>query len=106
MGSPPKLTTYRFRAILGNPEDPDSLVELEVLGVGRDVQQAERLFADRKWGETASRPATAAAAVSYFALQRSGKFTGSFDEFEAQYLSIEPVEAVVATPTAAAAAAA
>lgn len=102
MAGTPKLTTYRFRVWFGNPEnDEDQRAEL-VHGVGRDVQKAEEFFAQRGWGQTQSRPMTSAAVTAYFALQRSGRFTGSWEEFEEQYLAVEPVETVTATPTEAA----
>lgn len=96
MSTPPKLTTYRFRVFMGDPDDPTETV---VHGVGRDVQRAEQFFADKGWGQTTSRPMTSAAVVSYFGLKRTGKFDGTWEEFEDAYLSIEPVEAVTATPT-------
>lgn len=92
----PKLTTYRFRVFGGDADNP---TEHTIHGVGRDVQRAETLFADRGWGSTQSRPMTSAAAVCYYAMTRSGLYSGTWEEFENWYLSIEPVEAVHATPT-------
>lgn len=94
--STPKLTTYRFRVFVGDADDPTETV---VHGVGRDVQRAESMFADRGWGATTSRPMTSAAVVSYFAMLRTGKFSGTWEEFENSYLAIEPVEEVNAVPT-------
>lgn len=94
--SAPKLTTYKFRVLSGSVEDP---AEHLVQSIGRDIQRVEALFADRKWGETASRPMTAAAATAYFAMLRSGQFRGTWAEFEDFYLAVEPVEPVTATPT-------
>jgi hypothetical protein len=98
----PRLTTYKFRVVFGDPENPDTLTERIVHGVGRDVQASETLFAQRGWGQVTDRPMTSAAAVAWAALKRTGQFAGTFDEFEASYLSVEPVESVNATPTEAA----
>lgn len=97
--TPPRLTTYKFRVVLGSAEDPKTET---VLAVGRDVQQAEKLFAQRGWGKTESRPMTSAAAVAWAALIRTGKFHGDFDAFESEYLAVEPEESVAVTPTEAA----
>ena len=95
----PRLTTYKFRVVLGNPDHPDTLTELVVHGVGRDVQQAETLFAQRSWGKTTDRPMTSAAVIAWAGLKRTGQFTGTYDEFEAAYLEVAPVEEVTAIPT-------
>lgn len=92
----PKLTTYKFRVFGGSEDEP---AEFEVHGVGRDVQKAESLFADKGWGSTQTRPMTSAAAVSYFAMLRRGEFEGTWDEFESWYLSIEPLDTVTERPT-------
>lgn len=97
--TPPRLTTYKFRVALGNPEDPTIHT---VLAVGRDVQQAEKLFAQRGWGKTDARPMTSAAAVAWAALVRTGQYASDFDTFENQYLAVEPEEPVNVTPTEAA----
>ena len=96
MSQAPKLTTYRFRVYAGDPEDPQVF---EIHGFGRDVQRAEQLFAERHWGPTTDRPMTAAAAVSYFAMSRTGQFAGKWEDFESWYLSIEPDSTVTAVPT-------
>lgn len=92
----PKLTTYRFRVWMGDAENPDELV---IHAVGRDVQKAEEFFADKGWGSTTARPMTAAAVTAFFGLKRSGRFAGKWEEFEEQYLSVEPIETVTANPT-------
>lgn len=97
--TPPRLTTYKFQVALGDAENPTLHT---VLSVGRDIQQAEKLFAQRGWGKTDSRPMTSAAAVAWAALVRTGKFSGDFDSFEEQYLSVEPEDSVTVTPTEAA----
>ena len=101
MAGTPKLTTYRFRVWFGDPEDPDNATEMLVHGVGRDIQKTEEFFATNKWGDTQSRPMTAAAVTAWHGLQRSGRFTGTWEEFENSYLAVEPVEQVVSTPTGA-----
>jgi hypothetical protein len=101
MTNTPSLTAYRFRVVLGNPDDDDSLIEHHVTAFGRDIQQVERLFADRKWGSTQDRPITAAAGAAYYALTRKGWFDGSFDDFEAAYIEVAADEpaAVSIRPT-------
>lgn len=99
MAGTPKLSTYRFRVWFGDPENEESQHDLVVHAVGRDVQKAEEFFMQRGWGNTQTRPMTAAAATAYFGLQRSGRFTGSWEEFEEQYLAVEPIDTVTATPT-------
>lgn len=99
MASTPKLTTFRFRVWMGDPDKPDEFI---IHGVGRDVQKTEEFFADKGWGQTTTRPMAAAAVTAFFALKRSARFAGTWEEFENQYLSVEPVEEVTATPTEAA----
>lgn len=94
--STPRLTTYRFRVLGGDADNP---TEYEVPTVGRDVQRAEQYFADKGWGTTQSRPMTSAALVAYFALKRRNEFTGTWEQFEDWYLSIEPVERQTVSPT-------
>lgn len=96
MTAKPRLTTYTFRVYGGDADDP---AEFTVHGVGRDVQRAESLFAERNWGTTQSRPMTSAAVVSYYAMVRRGEFAGTWEEFEGWYLAIEPEETVTAVPT-------
>lgn len=101
MANTPRLTTYRFRVALGDAENPDVH---KVLAVGRDVQQAEKLFAQRGWGKTENRPMTSAAAVAWAALSRMGKYSADFDTFESEYLEVVPEDMVQVNPTEAAAA--
>jgi hypothetical protein len=97
MSQKPHLTTYKFRVFGGDADaEPTDIV---VHGVGRDVQRAEQLFADRGWGSTQSRPMTSAAVVCYYAMLRTGYFSGTWAEFEEWYLAIEPVESDTAVPT-------
>ena len=100
----PRLTTYKFRVLFGEPDDPESITEFLVHAVGRDVQQSEMLFAKRGWGKVTDRPMTSAAAVAWSALHRTGQYPGTFDEFEGSYLEVSPVEEMTATPSEAAAA--
>jgi len=106
MAGTPKLTTYRFLVWFGDAENPELQTSQLVHAVGRDIQKTEEFFANQGWGNSQSRPMTAAAVTCYFGLQRSHRFTGSWEEFEASYLSVEPVDQVTATPTEAAPAAA
>lgn len=95
----PTMTTYRFRVWAGDPDDPE---EYTIHAFGRDVQRVENEFANRKWGsDTTARPMTAAAMSAYFAMLRTNKFSGTFEEFEDWYLSIEPIDTVTAGPTGA-----
>lgn len=95
----PRLTTHKFHIATGDAENPSTY---SVLAVGRDIQQAEQLFAKRGWGKTESRPMTSAAAVAWAALVRTGQWQGDFDSFESVYLEVVPEATVVATPTEAA----
>lgn len=97
MATPPTLTAYRFKVVLGDPEDDATWTEFNVTAFGRDIQQVERLFADRKWGTTTDRPVTAATAAAYYALTRGGKFAGSFDDFENAYIEVQAAENAVVT---------
>lgn len=99
MANAPQLSTYRFNIALGSAEDPRFF---HVLSVGRDVQQAEKLFASRGWGKTDNRPMTSAAAVAWAALTRLGEYHADFDTFENEYLEVVPEAAAPATPTEAA----
>jgi hypothetical protein len=92
----PTLTTYTFRVFGGDETNPEMHL---VHGVGRDVQRTEAMFAERGWGQTSNRPMTSAAAVSYFAMLRTGAYSGRWEDFEKWYLSIEPEEKVTAFPT-------
>lgn len=94
--SAPTLTSYRFRVFGGDPENPEVH---EVHAFGRDVQMTEKAFAENRWGPASDRPMTSAAMTTYNALSRLGRFPGTWEEFEAWYLSIEPIDAVKATPT-------
>jgi hypothetical protein len=96
--SAPKLTSYRFRVFGGDADEPEVI---EIHAFGRDVQHTEQEFAAKKWGAATDRPMTSAAMTSFFALKRTGKFSGTWEEFEEWYLSIEPIETVSAVPTGA-----
>ena len=95
----PSLTAYRFKVILGNPDDPSTLIEHDVTAYGRDIQKVEALFADRKYGPTEARPITAAVAAVYFACLRTGVFAGTFDDFEKAYVEVSGDEPVKVFPT-------
>ena len=94
--SAPRLTTYTFEVFGGDPESP---AQFTVHSVGRDVQRVETAFADKRWGATQDRPMTAAAMASYYAMMRTGQFSGTWDQFEAWYLSVQPLEPINADPT-------
>lgn len=102
MANTPHLTTYKFNIALGDAENPRFV---SVQSVGRDVQQAERYFAQRGWGKTDSRPMTSAAVVAWAALTRIGEYHGDFDQFEMEYLEVVPESSPAAVPTEAAPAA-
>lgn len=99
MATTPTLTTYKFRVAFGDADNPTTH---HVLAVGRDVQQAEKVFAQRNWGKTDARPMTSAAVVAWAALTRMGAYHSDFDTFEAEYLEVVPEESVTVTPTEAA----
>lgn len=94
--SAPKLTSYRFRVFGGDAENPEMF---EVHAFGRDVQHTEQEFAAKKWGSATDRPMTSAAMTSFFALKRTNRYAGTWEEFEEWYLSIEPIATVEAVPT-------
>jgi hypothetical protein len=96
MANTPHLTTYKFRVSMGDEENPEVFL---IHAVGRDVQQAEKLFAQRNWGATTSRPMTSAAAVAWASLTRTGRYSEDFDTFETEYLEVVPEETVTVTPT-------
>lgn len=99
MPATPSLTAYRFGVTLGDPAEPDTLETLEVTAFGRDIQKVEALFAERKWGTAQDRPMTATVAAVYYALTRSGKYSGSFDDFESTYVEVTDGGAQRINPT-------
>lgn len=99
MAAPPRFTTHRFAVIIGDPDDEATLREFHVVAVGRDIQRVEAMFAQNGWGGVDKRPITAAAAMAWAALTRTGAYPGTFAEFEAEYIEVTPEGAVVANPT-------
>jgi hypothetical protein len=94
--SAPKLTQYQFVVFGGNPDAP---TVFEVLAFGRDITRTESAFAERRWGATTDRPLTSAAMIAYYALYRTGQFTGKWEDFDVWYLSVEPGEEFSVNPT-------
>lgn len=102
MTQPPRFTRHRFVVFLGNAEDESTVTEHHVVAIGADVQRVEALFAGHGWGEVSKRPITAAAAMAYYALVRTGAFTGTFAEFEGAYIEVQPEGQQTVNPTDAA----
>lgn len=94
----PKLTVYTFHVFGGDPDNPK---EYEVRAFGRDITKTEAAFAERRWGATTDRPMTSATMIAYYAMNRTGEFTGKWEDFEAWYIAVEPGEEMAANPTGA-----
>jgi hypothetical protein len=82
------LNSPRYRVVFGDPEDETTWTEVEVQAITRDLQQAESLFVRHKWGKPADQPFRLTAASAYFALKRSGRIEGTWDDFENGYLEV------------------
>lgn len=83
-----KLSSPRFRVVLGDVDDEASWQELRVQAIGRDLQAAETLFHRRKWGPAQSQAIKFQAAAAYYALRRTGAIEGEWEAFEAGYLEV------------------
>lgn len=92
MGTPIKLSTPRFRVVLGDADAPDTWAELIVQAIGRDLQAAETLFHRRKWGAPTSQAIKFQAAAAYYALRRTGRIEGEWEQFEGAYLEVSEAD--------------
>ena len=94
-----QLTSPRLRVILGDPENPESWTSEEVQTIGRDTVHTETLFGVQKIGRTVDHPVRSLTAMAYYAMVRTGKFSGPFDAFEEAYVEIVPLAGGEAFPT-------
>lgn len=94
-----RLSSPRVQVIMGDPDDPASWQVHEVQTVGRDTVAAETLFGVQKLGRPVDHPVRSLVAMSYYAMLRTGRYQGSFEAFEADYIEIAPVGEDIATPT-------
>lgn len=101
-----RLVSPRVRVILGDPAGfAENWTGIDVQTIGRDFQHAETLFAIQKWGRVADQPMHSMAAAAYYALRRTGQFSGAWEQFEAEYLEVQVIGEDTATPIEAAPAA-
>lgn len=94
-----KLSSPKLRVILGDPENPDSWSVLEVQTIGRDTVSAETYFGVKKIGRPIDHPVRSLVAMAYYAMVRTGKYSGPLDEFESEYVEIQPLDSDDAFPT-------
>lgn len=92
MGTPIRLSTPRFRVVLGEADNPDTWQELTVQAIGRDLQAAETLFHRRKWGPASGQAIRFQAAAAFYALRRTGQVEGEWEAFEAGYLEVSDAD--------------
>lgn len=92
MSKPVKLTTPRFRIVLGDPEESDSWVELTVQAIGVDMQMAEAQFKRHGWGAFTEQPLRYQALVAWFAARRRGLIADTYEEFEGSYLEVSRLD--------------
>lgn len=97
----PKLRSPRYRVVIGDPEgDPGEWVVVEVQSIGRDMTSAETSFAKHKdWGKPTDAAVKFQAVSAYWALRRTGRIQGSWEDFEAGYIEVAEAGEDEATPT-------
>ena len=88
MSKPVTLTSPRYRVVLGDPDDEATWQEVEVQALTRDIQHAEQMFVQRRWGKPADQPVKITAVAAYCALLRKGLISGTWEEFEQSYLEV------------------
>lgn len=93
------LSSPRLRVILGDVDNPESWTAHDVQTIGRDTVAAETLFGVQKIGRPIDHPVRSLAAMAYFGLVRTGRYSGPFDAFETEYIEIAPIGADVAYPS-------
>lgn len=99
MSGPVKLSSPRYRVVLGDPADPASWAEFDVQSMTRDIAAAEALFARHKWGKTIDSPIKLTEACAFYALTRSGEISGSWEAFDARFIEVAQVEGDAVDPT-------
>lgn len=90
---PVKLSTPRYRVILGDADDPATWAQLTVQAIGRDMMAAETLFHRRKWGTPSTAAIRFTAVSAYYALRRTGQIDGEWEAFDAQCLEVTNADA-------------
>jgi hypothetical protein len=93
------LRSPRFNVIMGDPEDETSWEEYQVRSIGRDQVAAEELFGREKFGKPIDAPLRFSSAMAYFAMVRTGRYVGSFDEFVADCIEANAVAQEEVFPT-------
>jgi len=93
------LSSPRLRVVLGDPDDPATWKTEEVQTIGRDTVATETLFGVQKIGRTIDHPVRSLVAMGYYALVRTGKYQGPFDQFERDYIELQPLGNDQAFPT-------
>lgn len=100
----PTLNSPTLRVVLGDWADESTWTDHEVKVIGRDMQMAEQLFARHKpWGKAIDSPIKFQAVMAFYAIKRAAGYTGSWDQFEAEYLEVTEVDSDEVGPTSAAA---
>ena len=86
--------------MLGDWADPETWVENELQCIGRDMQMAETLFARHKqWGKISDAPIRFQTVIAFYAMKRTGNYSGSFDQFESDLLEVTEAGEEEADPT-------
>lgn len=99
MSGPIKLNSPRYRVIIGDADDPDTWQALEVQAITRDLAAAETLFIRHKWGKPSEAAIKLTSVAAYYALKRTGQISGSWEEFENDYLEVGEAGVDVISPT-------
>jgi hypothetical protein len=94
------LNSPTYHVVLGDWSDESTWVEHDVRSIGRDLQSAETLFArHRQWGKITDAPIKFQAVTAYYALRRTGLYSGSWDGFESEYLEVTEAGSEEVGPT-------
>lgn len=99
MSGPIKLSSPRYRVVLGDAENPDTWQALEVQAITPDLAAAEALFVRHKWGKPAESAIKLTSVAAYYALKRTGQIDGSWEDFAAAYLEVGEAGVDVISPT-------
>lgn len=94
-----KLTSPRLLVITGNPDDSGTWVGHDVQTIGRDTVAAETLFGVKKIGRPIDHPVLSLVAMAYYAMLRTGRFSGPWEDFESSYVEIQPLGEDESFPT-------
>jgi hypothetical protein len=94
-----RLTSPRYRVVLGDVDDPDTWTEVEVQAITRDLTTAEAVLFRQKLGKPQDSPIRFTAIAAWAALRRTGVIEGTWEQFEAGYLEIGEAGADAIPPT-------